>query len=45
MFGLTKQVFITLNLVDYQLNVSCKCKCKFDSRECNSNQKWNIHKC
>ena len=37
MFGLTKQVFITLNLADYQLNVSCKCK--FDSRECNSNQK------
>ena len=22
-------------------HVSCKCKCKFDGRKCNSNQKWN----
>ena len=22
-------------------HVSCKCKCKLDGRECNSNQKWN----
>ena len=22
-------------------HISCKCKCKFDSRKCNSNQKWN----
>ena len=21
--------------------ISCKCKCKFDARKCNSNQKWN----
>ena len=24
--------------------VSCKCKCKFDGRKCNSNQKWNTDK-
>ena len=23
--------------------ISCKCKCKFDERKCNSNQKWNIN--
>ena len=23
----------------------CKCKCKFDGRKCNSNQKWNNDKC
>ena len=22
-------------------NISCKCKCKFDERKCNSNQWWN----
>ena len=21
--------------------ISCECKCKFDCRKCNSNQKWN----
>ena len=26
-------------------HISCKCKCKFDSRKCNANQKWNNHKC
>ena len=26
-------------------NISCECKCKFDVRKCNSNQKWNNHKC
>ena len=25
--------------------ISCKCKCKFDGRKCNSNQKWNKDKC
>ena len=25
--------------------ISCECKCKLDSRKCNSNQKWNIDKC
>ena len=24
---------------------SCGCKCKFDSTECNSNQKWNNETC
>ena len=26
-------------------HVSCECKCKFDCRKCNSNQKWNNGKC
>ena len=26
-------------------HISCDCKCKFDSRKCNSNQKWNSDKC
>ena len=26
-------------------HISCGCKCKFDGRMCNSNQKWNIDKC
>ena len=26
-------------------HISCKCKCKFDSRKCNSNPKQNSHKC
>ena len=25
--------------------MSCEYKCKFDDRKCNSNQKWNNHKC
>ena len=25
-------------------DISSKCKCKFDSRKCNSNQKWNNYK-
>ena len=26
-------------------HISCKCECKFDGKKCNSNQKWNNHKC
>ena len=26
-------------------HISSKCKCKFDGRKCNSNQKWNNNKC
>ena len=26
-------------------HISCKCKCKFDERKCNSNQWWNNDKC
>ena len=26
-------------------HISCECKCKFDGRKCNSNQKWNNGKC
>ena len=25
-------------------HTSCECKCKFDARKCNSNQKWNKNK-
>ena len=28
-----------------QKNMSCKCKCKFDCRTCNSNQKWYNDQC
>ena len=26
-------------------DISCECKCIFDGRNCNSNQKWNNDKC
>ena len=26
-------------------HISCEYKCKFDGRNCNSNQKWNNNKC
>ena len=26
-------------------HISCKCKCKFGARRCNSNQLWNNDKC
>ena len=26
-------------------HISCKCKCKFDGRKCNSGQWWNNNKC
>ena len=26
-------------------HVSCKCKCRFDGRKCNSDQWWNNNKC
>ena len=26
-------------------DISFKCKCKFDGKKCNSNQKWNKDKC
>ena len=26
-------------------NISCDCKCKFNSRNCNSKQKWNNKTC
>ena len=26
-------------------HLSCKCKCKFNGRKCNSNQKWKNNKC
>ena len=25
-------------------HISCECKCKFDGRKCNSDQKWNSNK-
>ena len=28
-----------------KLNISCNCKCKFNSATCNSNQKQNIETC
>ena len=26
-------------------HISCKCKCKFDEKKCNSNQWWNNDEC
>ena len=26
-------------------HIPCECKCKYDSKKCNSNQKWNNNKC
>ena len=26
-------------------HISCKCKCKFDGRKCNSDQWWDNGKC
>ena len=26
-------------------HILCECKCKFDGRKCNSNQKWSKDKC
>ena len=26
-------------------HISCKCKCKFDGRKCNSHKNWNNNKC
>ena len=26
-------------------HISCKCNCRFDARNCNSNQWWNNDKC
>ena len=28
----------------FKKDISCECKCKFDGRGCNSNQKWNNNK-
>ena len=26
-------------------HISCECKCRFDGRKCNSDQRWNNDKC
>ena len=36
MFNMIKEINESKTLVKY---VSCECKCKFESRKCNSNQK------
>ena len=45
-----KQKFLNLHVFDMitgihekilTKQISCKCECKFDSKKCNSNQKWN----
>ena len=35
----------SINLFLLSKHVSCKCECKFKSRKCNSNQKWNNDEC
>ena len=34
----------TNELKTFKKYLSCKCKCKFDGRKCNWNQKWNNNK-
>ena len=41
-FNMTTQINESKTLNEH---ISCKCKCKLESRKCNSNQKWNNHKC
>ena len=33
-----------MNQKNIAKHISCEFKCKFDSRKCNSNQKWNKNK-
>ena len=42
MFNMITEINESKTLAKY---VSCECKCKFDGRKCNSNQKWNNDKC
>ena len=41
-FNMIKRINGSKTLTKY---ISCECKCKFDGRKCNSNQKWNNDKC
>ena len=34
-----------LNTQQITIDISCRRKCHFDGRKCNSNQKWNNDKC
>ena len=36
--------FIMFNMIWLTSCISCDCKCKFDGRKCDSNQKWNDDK-
>ena len=42
MFNMITRINESKTLTKY---ISCKCKCKFDGRKCNSNQWWNNDKC
>ena len=42
MFNLIKGINESKTLTKH---ISCKCRCKFDGRKCNSNQKWNNDRC
>ena len=39
--NMIKEINESKNLTKH---ISCECKCKFDGRKCNSNQKWNNNK-
>ena len=41
-FNMTTEINNSRILIKH---VSSECKCKFDGRKCNSNQKWNNDKC
>ena len=38
-------MIIGINVLKTLKHISCKCKCKFDEKKCNSNQWWNNDKC
>ena len=41
-FNIITTINEATTLVNY---ISCNCKCKFNSKTCNSNQKWNNDTC
>ena len=41
-FNMLTKISLVKTLIKHIL---CGCKCKFDSKTCNSNQKWNKEKC
>ena len=57
MTNLIKHVFQDLHIIVFSMiaginefkilikPISCESKCKFEGRECSSNQKWNNNKC
>ena len=43
--GLNLSVFNMITGINESKTLSCKDKCKFDGRKCNSSQRWNNNEC